>query len=167
MDNAKEIAFTMAELSYHVHGVEPDEAFLAGIFHNSGSLLLASKDSEYNKIFDQAKSLPYKSLEYEREAFGCLHTAAGVILAKKWQLPVFVIQVIYDHHIHDFAEINDEKTKLLAALVGLATYIVAETSLGAYIGSEMSQYADNAKDTLMIDDNVIKSARMALQTYSS
>jgi HD-like signal output (HDOD) protein len=167
MSNAQDIAFTMAELSYHVHGISADEAFLAGIFHHAGALLLASKDCDkYQKVFDQSKSFPYRSIDQEREIIGGTHNAAGVIMAKKWQLPLFLIQVVYEHHKMGFVGIKDEKTKLLVALIALATYIVAETSLGAYIGNEMICYADDAKETLMLEESVIKQVRMTLQSYS-
>jgi hypothetical protein len=55
----------------------------------------------------------------------------------------------------------------MAGLLKTANGIVAETSLGAYIGAEMTEYYKDGIDTLMLDVSQIKEVRMALQSYSN
>ncbi|HQR96055.1 MAG TPA: hypothetical protein PLF09_05595, partial [Thiotrichales bacterium] len=63
--------------------------------------------------------------------------------------------------------ISHEKVKLLVALIKVGSGIVSETSMGSYIGVEMTEQFNDGIDTLMLDDKDIKAVRMALQTYSS
>lgn len=63
--------------------------------------------------------------------------------------------------------IANEKVRLLVALIKTANGIVSETSMGSYIGVEMTEQFNDGIDTLMLDDKDIKAVRMALQTYSS
>lgn len=172
MDNSREVAWVCAELSRSVQGVDcqidADEAFLAGLFHNCGSLLLSMKNSNrYQKVYEKSKTHPWTVLEVEQVAFGAKHTAAGVILANNWKLPTHIQQVIYEHHNHQMDQITNEKTRLLVAMIALADYIVSELSLGAYIGEEMKSYAKLANQVLLIDDSELTQIRRAFQTQSA
>lgn len=168
MDNSADVAYCMAELAYFVHGVSPDEAYLCGLFHNCGSFLLAQKESTtYSEVFFQSHSFPLSSIEKEEALFKTNHAVVGVLMAKKWQLSSEIVQVIYDHHIEKCEKIASEKIRIMVALLKVANGLVAETSLGAYIGEEMTSYLKDGMDTLMLSKNHLKDVRMALQTYAT
>jgi HD-like signal output (HDOD) protein len=168
MDNSADVAFCMAELANVVHGVSPDEAYLCGLFHNCGAFLLSCKDAKaYSDLFFQSLSLPITSVEKEEALFNTNHAVVGLLMAKKWQLSAEITQAIYDHHKPQCDAISNEKVKLLVALTKVGNGIVSETSMGSYIGAEMTDQFNDGVDTLMLDDKDIKAVRMALQTYSS
>jgi hypothetical protein len=54
----------------------------------------------------------------------------------------------------------------MVALLKVANGIVAETSIGAYIGAEMTEYTRDGIHTLMLKSEHIKDVRMSLQSYS-
>lgn len=168
MDHSVDVAYCMAELAYFVHGVSPDEAYLCGLFHNCGAFLLAAKNaSAYGDVFFQSHSLPITSIEKEEAIFKTNHAVVGVLMAKKWQLSAEMVQAIYDHHIEQCDRITADKVSVLVGLLKVANGIVADTSLGAYIGEEMTNYLEDGMDVLMLSKANIKEVRMALQTYAA
>jgi HD-like signal output (HDOD) protein len=168
MDNSADVAFCMAELANSVHGVSPDEAYLCGLFHNCGAFLLSCKDDKsYSDVFFQSLSLPITSIKKEESLFNTNHAVVGLLMAKKWNLSPEITQAIYDHHKAHCSSITNEKVKLLVALIKVSSGIVSETSMGSYVGAEMTEQLNDGIETLMLDDKDIKGVRMALQTYSA
>lgn len=168
IDNAVDVAYCAAELANLVQGVTADEAYVCALFHNGGAILLANKNPDvYSEIFFQSHSLPLTSVEKEETTFNTNHAVVGLLMAKKWHLSEPMIQAIYYHHIDKCSRIKDEKSRLMAGLLKTANGIVAETSIGAYIGAEMTEYYKDGIDTLMLDVSQIKEVRMALQSYSN
>jgi HD-like signal output (HDOD) protein len=167
IDNSADIAYCAAELANLVHGVSADEAYVCALFHNGGAILLANKSpAQYSDLFFQSHSLPLTSIEKEETAFHTNHTVVGLLMAKKWHLSEPMVQAIYYHHIDKCSRIKDEKARLMVGLIKTANGIVAETSIGAYIGAEMTSYYKDGIDTLMLNIEQIKEVRMALQSYS-
>lgn len=167
LEHSADVAFCMAELANRVHGVTPDEAYLCGLFLNCGAFLLLSKDKAYLDVFFQAVSLPQHAIQKEEELFNTNHTVVGLLLAKKWQLPGDLSQAIYDHHTSNCDHIQNEKVRLFVALSKIANGIIAEVSVGAYIGSEVMNEQKLGMEMLMLDEDDLKDTRMALQTYST
>jgi HD-like signal output (HDOD) protein len=168
IDNAVDVAYCAAELANLVQGVTADEAYVCALFHNGGAILLANKNPDvYSEVFFQSHSLPLTSVEKEETTFNTNHAVVGLLMAKKWHLSEPMIQAIYYHHIDKCSRIKDEKSRLMAGLLKTANGIVAETSIGAYIGAEMTEYYKDGIDTLMLDVSQIKEVRMALQSYSN
>ena len=78
--------------------MDPAEAFVIGFLHDIGKLVLEIKSPA---IYQKAKELALKSgdiLSAEDLFFGTNHSDVGFLLAKKWQLPIVVINGIKYHH---------------------------------------------------------------------
>lgn len=167
IEHSADVAYCAAELANLVQGVTPDEAYVCALFHNGGAILLANKAPDaYSDLFFQSHSLPFASIQKEEALLNTNHMVVGLLMAKKWQLSEVMTQAIYYHHIDKCSRIADEKVRLLVGLLKVANGIVAETSLGAYIGTEMTQYYEDGVQTLMLDAGQIKEVRMALQSYA-
>lgn len=167
-DNSVDVAFCMAFLTEEVHGIPRDEAYLVGLFHNVGCLMLASKDEEaYQKIFNSGMTNPIKVLNKEQETFNTNHTFVGLLVAKKWQLPTELLNVIMLHHTAEVSKINDDRVRTYVAMLKIANAIVAEISLGAYIGEEMKSFLKDGKQELMLSDDFINDLRQQLLTGGS
>ncbi len=165
MDHAIDVALCAAELAHNVQGVDPDEAYVCGLFHNCGAILLAMKDEVgCQKIFRESHTHPLTSIAKEEALYNTNHTLTGILLAKKWQLAESVIQTIYYHHEVDCTVIEDDHVRLLVALLKVANGIVAEISLGSYIGAEMHQCISKGMDTLLLQPEHLRDARIMLQS---
>ncbi len=88
-----------------------EEAFIAGFLHNIGQPLLAAVfPQKYDELLKKDPS-PSALAEFEDEAIGINHLAAGGWLARKWKLPKKLIAPIeqYDRHSHDNNEPASER----------------------------------------------------------
>jgi putative nucleotidyltransferase with HDIG domain len=164
MDHSADVALCAAELANHVHGIDPDEAYMCALFHNCGAILLTVKNQDvYRKLFISSHTQPLTTITKEESLFNTNHMVTGLLLAKKWQLDEDIIQAIYQHHIEKCDSIENERARLLVALLKVANGIVAEISLGTYIGSEMKNYMEDGINTLLLTPEYLREARLTLQ----
>lgn len=78
--------------------MDVDEAFVIGFLHDIGKIVLNLKDATiYAKVRDLVRS-GSDIVEAEQLFFGTDHPQMGSLLAKKWQLPILVTNVIKYHH---------------------------------------------------------------------
>jgi HD-like signal output (HDOD) protein len=76
-----------------------DEAFIAGMLHDTGKLVLASNFAEqYNEVVRLARENKQEIWMIELEVFGATHADVGGYLLGLWGLPVPVIEAIALHH---------------------------------------------------------------------
>ena len=167
MDNSVDIAFCMADLSEWVEGVSRDEAYMLGLFHNVGAMMLAAKNEEqYEALFSKSMVLPVSVLQKEQVVYGSNHAMIGVLVGQKWGLPVSMLNAIMLHHNERCERIKNDEVRAMVAMLKVANSIVTEISLGAYRGAEMAAYEKDGLNELMIPDGVIKEIRTALMSYS-
>lgn len=166
IDHAKDIAFCCSELSEYLQGVTRDEAYLLGLFHNAGALLLASKDPEnYPKLFTKVHAKPFSGIELEQQMYGSNHADIGILIGKKWQLPVEMLNVIMLHH-RPLEAIGNDKIRGMTAMVQIANAIVSEVTLEAYTTVEARDYLEKAREDMMIANEVIDTVRKALIVFA-
>ncbi|MBO1927823.1 HDOD domain-containing protein [Thiomicrorhabdus sp. 6S2-11] len=167
LEHSVDVAFCMAYLTEFVHGVPRDQAYMMGLFHNAGSLLLAAKNQEaYEKLFSMSLVNPVRLLAKEREVMGADHCMVGVLVAKKWQLPMAIINGIMLHHSANLTRISNEEVRSMVAMLQLSNAVVAEISIGAYRGEEMKAFEEHAVQELMLDEEVVAELRANLITYN-
>ncbi|BBP46431.1 metal-dependent phosphohydrolase [Thiosulfatimonas sediminis] len=165
LEHSVDVAFCMSYLTEYVHGVPRDQAYMMGLFHNAGSLMLAAKSPEvYEKLFSISMVHPVRLLIKERELMGADHCMVGVLVAKKWQLPMPIINGIMLHHSANLQKISNEQVRLMVAMLQLSNAIVAEISIGAYRGEEMKLVEQQAVAELMLDSGVVRELRANLIT---
>jgi HD-like signal output (HDOD) protein len=76
-----------------------DEAFVAGLLHDTGKLILAANFPEQYGQISEARRLGRMPLQAaETEAFGADHAIVGGYLLGLWGLPVPVVEAITFHH---------------------------------------------------------------------
>lgn len=167
MDHSVDVAFCMADISEWVVEVSRDEAYMLGLFHNAGALMLASRNEErYAPLFSNSMSLPISIIAREEREYETNHAMVGVLVAKKWHLPVDMINAIMLHHNESCSRIQNDRVRAMVAMIKIANAIVSEISLGAYRGDEMRRYEKDGVQELMIPPGAIKEIRTALMSYN-
>ena len=79
-----------------------DHAFMAGMLHDSGKLILASSFPEqYKEIAALAQGKKDMVWETEGQIFGISHAEVGAYLMELWGLPIPIIEAIAYHHSPD------------------------------------------------------------------
>ncbi|WP_303906474.1 HDOD domain-containing protein [Thiohalomonas denitrificans] len=78
----------------------PGAAYLAGLLHNFGLLLLGHLFPEQFKRLNRAmQKEPKRPLnELERETVGVSHTELGLWLMNVWHMPMEIVEAVREHH---------------------------------------------------------------------
>ena len=76
-----------------------EKAFLAGLLHDAGKLLLAANATDSYARINAEVRFGYRSFtDVEREALGISHAEVGAWLASIWDLPMDVVAALAFHH---------------------------------------------------------------------
>lgn len=110
-------------------GLQPGEAFLAGLLHGLGRLVLhLVLPQAYDRALVTAEQRRCTSAAVERSLLGMDHHTAGRRLAERWELPDGVRDVIWFHG--QFAQAVPEAHRSLVAIVTLARALCERHHLG-------------------------------------
>lgn len=111
--------------------VPPDEAFLLGLMHDLGILLL---DEYFNSIFllilKVSTDEGLKFVHRERQITSITHNDLVIQLFKKWNFPEALISSIKDFNNIDTLSAEDLKTKPLSSIVKIAEIITHSLKIG-------------------------------------
>jgi len=110
-------------ISLEFDRTEADEAFIAGLLHDLGKVvLIRAKPEETKAIWKTTHDAKVDQLEMEMETLGFSHTHMGGELAHMWNLPeVTEYTVRYHHHLREILWTEAPmELKTVIAIVGLA-----------------------------------------------
>lgn len=101
----------------------PEEAYVAGLLHDIGKLLLDQFVMvDYPQIITTIQRHHKPLWQVEQELFGIDHAAVGGLIATRWEFPAPLVAAIQFHHVPAQAE----KYRGLAAIVNLANALVPQ-----------------------------------------
>jgi len=105
-----------------------EEAFVAGILHDIGKLILAiCSPEDFAKCMNIAASKGCLFLEAEKEVLGIYHTDVAALINRKWNLPREIAAVMINHHKN--ISVLSEHTRMVA-IVKLADVLARGLQLG-------------------------------------
>lgn len=110
--------------------IEPDQAFLAGLLHGLGRMVLRLiVPAAYDKILAATERKHVPSAAVERAVLGLDHHTAGRHLGRTWHLPNELIDVIWFHD-QPIAGVPASSARYLTALITLARTACRQHHLG-------------------------------------
>lgn len=116
-------------LARHVRGADAEEAFVAGLLHDIGKILLMEHDARtYGRLLEAVRTGAKPLHVLERETFGIDHTEVGRALCQHWNIPDTLGAVTAAHH-GDGAALPGDAVQL-AAFVHLANVLAKLASIG-------------------------------------
>lgn len=91
---------TLAQQIADYEGIEiGDEAFLSGLLHDLGKLLLAvNLPQDYAQMLKDAQANGTQTWQEEIEKFGGTHAELGAELLATWNFPLSVVEAVALHH---------------------------------------------------------------------
>lgn len=85
--------------------MDSDEAFIAGFIHDVGKMVLQiTNEKLYAKVLTSVE-MGTDILDAERKYFESDHVKTGSLLAKRWQLPILLANIISYHHTPSLSSI--------------------------------------------------------------
>lgn len=104
---------------------DPEEAYVAGLLHDIGKLLLDQYVlADYQQIVEIMREKHMPLWMVEEQLFGIDHAGVGGLIATHWQFPAPLVQAIRYHH-NPPANSGEQR---LAALVNLANALIPQSS---------------------------------------
>jgi putative nucleotidyltransferase with HDIG domain len=123
---------------------QSDSAFLAGLMHDVGKLLLIQRASDgYQKVLTYIDTNNVSFVEAEAQVFPFDHTEVGQLIAEKWNFTPELIDVIRNHH-QSWSKLTENSEKYTLTTIVKAADIFAN-ALGLGHGRGMSNIQRFAK----------------------
>jgi putative nucleotidyltransferase with HDIG domain len=109
-------------------GLDPEAAFVAGLLHDLGKLVMDQyAPQEFKQVVEGARARKLSFRQVEQELLDSEHGEIGGWLAQRWNLPSELCQAIAHHH--EVAAAEDQGARL-AAVVNFANYICHRKGIG-------------------------------------
>jgi putative nucleotidyltransferase with HDIG domain len=125
--------------------VNEEEAFLGGLFHDIGKIIMNFMDPDKFKVVMQLCYNDGISFEAaEKQVFPYSHEEVGALVIKKWNFPDHMMKVIMEHHRLQFEPEEDPYLVNLTAVVGLANLFCHRFGIGSMTGEEEIDLAASA-----------------------
>ena len=128
-----------------------EEAFLAGLFHDCGKLILNSFVEEHSEsLLDSVCEENQPFQEIERSILGFDHPQVGADVCVKWRIPKSLAVVIALHHSPSRFEHNP-----LACVLHAADATVMMSGIGLGIEGSLYSIDEKAMEFLSVDDDIL------------
>lgn len=124
-ERSGEIAQLASVVAYEriaVCNIFPEQAYMAGIFHDCGVPVLMQRFPAYCKVTGQ-EDLAHKwaDVRAEDRSLQVDHCSIGYLLARHWRLPDFVAEAIRNHH--ELSRLSCHASRSMVAVLQLAIHL--------------------------------------------
>jgi len=109
-------------LAYNLKVIDPEEAFIAGLFRHVGRVVFNNQQGDIYAPILLHK--PYNESDLnarEKKQFGVEHTTLGAAVIEQWNLSDIISLTTLHHHDDKLNAIEDNETRTLTAIVNLAS----------------------------------------------
>jgi len=116
-----QLAMLIADERIAVCNIFPDQAYLAGMFHDCGVLLLMQRFRSYCAEMKLGIAGQWINLSEEDRKYNADHCVVGYLVARHWHLPEFICDAIRYHHA--IGELGEHDARSIVAILQLAIEI--------------------------------------------
>ncbi|MBU1701700.1 MAG: HDOD domain-containing protein [Candidatus Eisenbacteria bacterium] len=150
-------ALAARHLAQRSKQADPEEAFLAGLLHDVGRLILSLTMGErYLTVFRSIYNKEGASIVLEQDAFGFNHAEVGELITRRWEFPEDLAGAVGRHH--------DD----VSALSGLTLVVRAADEVTHWMGigsrpTEQNEEVGAGTEALGLTPEELESARERIQ----
>lgn len=125
--------------------VQPDQAYMIGIFHDVGIPILMQRFPEYCSVISTRPG-SWLMVGEEDRTFNVDHSSIGYLMARHWRLPDLIADAILYHH--SIPEIQAPPVRVLTSILSLATHFYSQ--MHGLIGPDWQTESGIVLETLCI-----------------
>jgi len=121
-DSCVDIAKSASVIATQTRLTNPDTAYMAGMFSNTGIALMMQRFDDYPDVLRESYTgCDDRIVDTENRHYSTNHAVLGYYMAKSWKLPKIVCEVIPVHHnaAELFSKRDDSGSELLDVLATL------------------------------------------------
>jgi putative nucleotidyltransferase with HDIG domain len=120
------VATAAEKIARTISYTSPDEAFIAGLLHDIGTMFFMHYYPDRYRLIVEKKVKAKNLLDAEQEVFEVNHTEVGYHLAQRWQLPEYISNAIQEHHAFNTLD----KKETIENIIKLASLLASNDSSG-------------------------------------
>ncbi len=111
--------------------VSSEEAFLGGLFHDIGKIIMNTINREqFQDVMQRCFNDGLTFEDAEQRVYSYTHSEVGGLVIKKWNFPDMLMHAVLNHHSFAFAENEDPYQISLTCVVGLADMFCHKLGIG-------------------------------------
>lgn len=111
-------------LARKLGGVEPEEAFMAGLFRHIGLVVLNNQEVKAGDFIMHSLAAGTRGMgEQERELFGATHAEIGAAVLEHWKLSEILSLVALHHSDVAFVETAEQDAVKMTCIVNIAGHL--------------------------------------------
>jgi len=139
----------------HTPQVSADEAFLAGLFHDLGKIIMNLREKEkFQQVIERCYNEMLMFEEVEMTIFPYTHAELGAYVLEKWNLPEDLITAVMLHHTFAFPDPENIYQQNMTAITSLADLICVKLGIGTRTAmEELDLNRSQAARILELDEN--------------
>ena len=146
-------ALTARSLAKRVGYASTDQAFVAGLLHDMGKIVLNTyMNDKFEDVIQKVEKDSVPFMVAEQQILGFDHAVVGARVAEKWNLPAELVEAIANHHTPSEAKCNPK----LTSVVHVAD--AATMSMGIGLGGDGMLYPFDgfATEQLKLSSNIVE-----------
>lgn len=132
--------------------IHPEQAFLAGLLHDIGRLVLATRfPHQYAAALAWRAANDCWQVDAEQQVLGMNHQQVGLMLAEAWQFPPLIQRAIGYHHAPAVDDLGE-----LASIVHVANAIVHALDIGGERDALVPPLSGEAWASLRLEGDMLR-----------
>jgi len=151
-------------LASAVGGVDPEDAFVAGMLHDIGKVFIYNQAPEgYRGVFERSREKGSRFYKYEHTQLEYTsHESVGALMGRKWDLSNEVVEVIRFHHDIEEDPASVAGNQRLVALVAMANLFANHLEFGKDPVDECELLESPAAEIVGFDTDLLTKAKTEL-----
>ena len=131
-ENSIGCAVACRMLAERLTDLDKDEAYLAGLQHHIGKVVMVNRDKElYKEVLRVVEAGQGKLRDVERGLFAYSHEVVGAALLDHWNYPKTIVKVTLHHHEFEGQRTENPEIFKFCAIVSLASDFCRHFGIGA------------------------------------
>lgn len=140
---------------------ETEHAFLGGMLHDLGKLVLDRYFADYyGEVVQIANDQSCPIAEIEQDILGLTHSEIGGLLASQWQFPRNHLNTILYHHTPE----QTKRDQRLVCLIHIADVLCRQFEFGSGGDNSTPQFSEHALKRFALNDDSIQKLTDAAET---